>query len=144
MTEVVAIRRDILRVEVGFQGPPGPVGPPGGTHFVLPAAVTLSGHRAVTPTAGGAALADQADPARVQVIGITTGAVLAGADAIVQTIGRMDEPSWAWTPNQPLWLGNDGLLTQTPPPAGFLVCLGVALSATSALINISRQPLLLA
>jgi hypothetical protein len=146
LVQVTVTRRERQYVTAGRQGPPGvrgPIGPPGGTHFVDSAVVALGGQRAVAPAAAGLVYADHADPTRDQAVGITTGATAAGEPAVVQTVGRMDEPSWSWTPHEPIWLSADGLLTQAPPTAGALVCLGVALSPSAMLISITRRPIYL-
>ena len=72
------------------------------------------------------------------VIGITTAAFAAGVVATIQTNGIMTDPAWAWTPQLPMFLSTNGLLTQVAPvaPATFLLNLGIAISATSIIISI--------
>jgi len=67
--------------------------------------------------------------------------VAIGQSATVLAYGLLTESSWAWTPNVPLFLGADGLLTQTPPVAPgalFLAQVGTATGATAAFFD--RHP----
>jgi hypothetical protein len=51
----------------------------------------------------------------------------------------MTELSWTWTPGEPIFLGNNGMLTQTPPSSGFAIELGTAISATSIWIVVGQS-----
>ncbi len=105
---------------------------------------TLSGHRVVKPTTSGkVGYVSSAVPADApKALGITLGAAVDGDQLQVQTFGVMEEPTWAWTVNSPVYCGVDGVLTQVVPSEGFVLCVGVALKATS--INISfKTPIIL-
>lgn len=103
------------------------------------AATALSGHRAVWLSADGLRYADPADLSNADaVFGISTYAVAAGQDVLVQSSGVMVEPSWDWTPSEPLFLGPQGHLTHGHASDGVLVELGIALSPTSILIRIQQ------
>ena len=114
---VTAAQRPIT-LEVGHQGPAGPPA----TDQTATAATVLGGHRVVTLNADGEAeYADPSDPATYgTVVGITTGAALAGAAVQIRSVGQMIEPSWSWTPGDLLFLGTDGTITATPPTSGIL------------------------
>jgi hypothetical protein len=121
------------------QGPPGPPGPPGSggpQTVVLQAAIALGGHRIVcVDSAGQAIYPDRSNPAHADaVVGITTGAASAGADVTVQTTGEMIESSWSWSPG-PIWVGDNGLLTQTSPTSGWVQMIAIALSATKIVVT---------
>jgi len=141
---------DLQVVFGGEQGPQGPQGirgvpgPAGGSALQYTAGIALGGHRAVV--LDGAALAVYADAGTpdhaVRVLGVTTGAVAAGDLATIQVSGELVEPSWAWALNQPIYLGADGLLAQSPPLAGFSLIVGFPLTATSMLVAIA-QPIAL-
>lgn len=73
------------------------------------------------------------------VIGITMGAIASGAQGPVQVRLTITEPSWNWTPGGLIFLGNNGLLTQTPPTAGFVMMLGTALSAIAMFVNLGES-----
>lgn len=131
--------------ETGAQGPPGAQGPSGALAQSLqyPAGEALGGSRAVYLAGDGSFwYADNQDASAIAVAGITSGAVSLGETATAQYAGEMVEPSWSWTPEQPVYLGASGQLTQTPPPSGTVVELGVALTATKMLVRIQISLLL--
>lgn len=124
---------------VPVPGPPGPPGPPGNIagqiRATRPAATSLSGHRIVTPLPDGTVTyASNTEPTHQNApFWLTLGAVSAGADTELLCYGLLDEPSWSWSPG-PLYLGEDGLITQTPPTAPsavFLAQIGFATGATT-------------
>lgn len=100
----------------------------------------LSGHRIVREvdiTSVGyldASVATDADTA----LGMTDGAAALGAPVNIIIEGDITEPSWNWTPLQPLYVTGMGLLTQTVPtaPDAFILEVGYATSATTARIHI--------
>jgi len=101
----------------------------------------LSGHRiirATGPDTAGYASAD--DEAHADdVLGMTTGAAASGASVTYVAEGEVIEPSWAWTPLEPLYLAADGLMTQVSPSstdAAFSLVVGFATGPTSARIRI--------
>lgn len=130
------IEPTIVNVTVpGLPGPPGPPGAAGAQTATLVAARDLSGHRAVAATASGADYADPDTPAHAgAVLGITTGAVLDGEQATIQTAGEMTEPSWTWTPGQTLYVGAMGQLASAPPTTGWVRPIATAITATRILI----------
>lgn len=69
------------------------------------------------------------------VFGVTKGASSTGEMAHVQIHGMMTEPSWNWTPG-PVFLGNNGMLTQDLPTTGFTLQVGSATSPQTLFINI--------
>lgn len=126
-------------VAAGAQGPQGIPGESSSLINAL-AAVNLSGHRGVVLDSFGQALyADNNTVAHAnKFAGITQGAVVAGSNATVQRQGEITEPSWAWTPDQPVYLGANGILTQTmpvPASAKFSLIIGVAQTATKIYLN---------
>lgn len=79
-------------------------------------------------------------------VGITTTGVSAvGESVLVQRTGHIDDTAWAWLPQQKVWLGVGGALTQTPPKEGdgYDVVVGVALSPTRLLIQMGEPIALL-
>lgn len=100
---------------------------------------TLSGHRAVTRDIDDTLIyASNDDLVFLNApVWITTGAALTGAPVSAVAYGPLSEPSWSWTPG-PVYLGVDGLLTQTPPSASealFLAQVAVATSDTSVFVD---------
>ncbi|MDR6886151.1 MULTISPECIES: hypothetical protein [Variovorax] len=142
-TVIVTREPEITLIDVGTQGPPGPPGEMGAAYVEFPAAVPLGGNRVVRVLAGEAVYADHTTVADANlVLGITRGAVAAGALAQIQTGGLMTEPSWAWTPDAPVFVGPVGTLTQVPPATGFNLIVGVATSPTQIFIG-ARMPIVL-
>lgn len=133
---------------VGPQGPPGPagpIGPTGGSTVAKVAAQTLSGHRIVRTV--DATQVDYCDADtlahRDTLLGMTTGAAISGAAVNVQAAGEIDEPSWTWTPGQPVFCGPNGTLTQTYSAAWeFARIVGWAQSATRIWFSL-REPITL-
>lgn len=128
----------------GQQGVPGQPGDAAGQiRLVGLAATALSGHRLVTPLSDDTiGYASNDDPDLVHhPLWLTIGAVSEGAEVAVLLLGALSEPSWAWAPG-PLFLGQNGQLTQTPPSASsgaaFLAEVGCATSPTSVFFD--RQP----
>lgn len=142
-TVIVTRELEITLLDVGTQGPPGPPGELGAAYVEFPAAVPLGGNRVARVLGGQAVYADHATLADANlVLGITRGAVAAGALAQIQTGGLMTEPSWAWTPDLPVFVGPVGTLTQAAPLAGFNLIVGIATSPTQIYIG-ARMPIVL-
>lgn len=108
---------------------------------IAPASSPLGGHRVVMNAIDGRLAYASNDIAQsaYTILGITLGAATENALVEVQSFGLLAEPSWAWTPNLPIYLGTNGLLTQTMPTAPtalFSLVLGFAISATSIFLNL--------
>lgn len=101
-----------------------------------PAAVPLGGHRVVYSAPDGLRYASSDDGTADAALGVTTHAAAAGEIVRVVTFGSLSENSWAWTPEEPVWLGANGLLTQIAPAAGTSLQVAVAKSATALHINL--------
>lgn len=137
---------ELFLITQGEQGPPGRDGAVGASTAAYTAALSLGGHRVVTPNpAGNAVYADNTiiNTANA-VLGLTVGAAAAGDTVAVQHGGEITEPSWTWTPNNPIYLGINGLLTQTPPtnPSAYSLIIGFPITATKMYIGI-REPIFL-
>lgn len=108
------------------------------------AGTDLSGHRAVVVDAAAVFYADKDNIAHLaNVIGITLGAASSGATATIQTGEEIIEPSWNWTMDQPIFLGNNGMLTQTAPTTGFALVLGFPVTSQIMFVRIGT-PIILA
>jgi hypothetical protein len=127
-------------VEIGLQGPPGPAGPGGSIAHTALASIAIGGTRAIINTASGIAYADASDPAHIaRVVGVTTASAAGGAPVTFQSSGRITEPSWTWTPDSDIFLGLNGLLTQSiPGTAAFAQRLGFALSPTEMWVELGE------
>lgn len=139
------VERPSVQVSDGNQGPAGiqgPPGPAGGTTAATIAGEALGGHRAIYISAGEARYATAADDSAAVVAGITTGAAGVGDAVEYQLSGELTEPSWNWTPELPVFLGLNGQLTQTPPTAGAIVELGIALTPQTIIVRVQRPAFL--
>ncbi len=110
----------------------GPKGDPGNTDSVV-ASEPLGGHRAVTADGW------HATPSTLDhLVGITAGAGATGDATEYVSHGLMVEPSWTWQAGAPIFVGLDGVLTQTPPVSGLTRRVAWAISETE--INVDLQP----
>ena len=73
----------------------------------------------------------------LSILGIARTAADTGVTFSVQSSGYMTEAGWSWTPNEPIYAGAEGLLTQSVPAGSFIVIVALALSATE--INVFLQ-----
>ena len=129
----------VLDVEISGKGPAGPAGPigaGGGSSFTLPTNSDLGGNRVIATVSEFAVYADSS--ANKPAIGITTGASVSGVDCNLQSGGKMAVSGMSWTPDSPIFLGVNGLLTQTEPVSGFSQLLGYAHNAETILIEIGQ------
>lgn len=124
----------------GIPGPPGPPGPGGVTTHSLTAGAILGGLRVVLNGPSGAVHASADNPDHsARVIGITLGAATTGSPVTVQSTGSVTELSWTWTPDDDIYLGLNGVLTQTiPPTAAFAQRVGYAVSPTSMWVDLGE------
>ena len=109
------------------------------------AAIATSGHRALYPRAdgGGLAVASASDVTHAgRVVGISLAAASAGASISYVDDGPIDEPSWSFAPG-PVWLGEQGQITQAVPASGFAQIVGTAVAPTRIVVSL-QPPILLA
>ncbi|QIL81783.1 hypothetical protein G7047_19075 [Diaphorobacter sp. HDW4A] len=129
------LHADMANVIAGPKGDPGDGG--GVQSIALPAGEALGGHRVVFARDGFAFHASRDDVFHANaVLGITTGSASAGSAANVQTAGVIVESSWAWLASKPIFLGLNGVLTQSPPTTGVSLVIGVPTASDSMLINV--------
>lgn len=108
----------------------------------------LNGHRAVYVDSDGLvykASNTQINQA-VRVAGIVKNSYAPTQPTQIIRNGVIEEPSWTWAEGLPIFLGNDGLLTQTPPSAPgavYSLVVGYPITSTSMYVNI-QEPTLLA
>ena len=112
----------------------------GSDTVAVTAAENLGGHRIVT-VEGYYASKDTATD-KNKVLGMTTGAVSSGGEATVQVSGFIEESSWNWNVNLPVFLSTNGQLTQSAITSGFSLIVGKPRTATNMFISIS-EPIIL-
>lgn len=124
----------------GPEGIRGPAGPAGGATLVKVGDTPISGHAAVAmDTDGRLVYADCTSAAQIgTVMGLTTSAYAANADAVVQQDFEVNFPGWAFVPG-PVFVGEAGALVQSLPPAAVFQQV-VAFALTATRIRVSVQP----
>lgn len=122
-------------------------GPPGSGATITVDAIageTLSGHRVVTLHSDGRAYYASNDDITdaTRQAWLTLGAALEAAHATLLPLGLVTEPSWNWS-DDPVFLGTNGVLTQTPPVApAFMLQVGQPTGPTTLMVN-PRTPIAL-
>lgn len=142
---------DGIRVQFGDQGtsvvhsgihvPADPLPQPteGGNTIVRTADTPISGHRCVVDTDSGVIYLSLADLSHGErILGITLNAAGVGDPLNIQYSGEVTNSGWNWTPDEPIFPIENGMLSQTPPTTGFVCNIGFASSATSIFINIQQ------
>lgn len=81
------------------------------------AAVPVGGLRVVTVDDSGELVYASADnPDHIErPMWITKGAIAGGASGLVIAFGEIEEPGWAWTPGESLYLALTGFMSHIPP-----------------------------
>jgi hypothetical protein len=106
------------------------------------AAEELGGHRAVISNVDGTiSYADSSNLDHLgKVLGIIVRSVLAGERVEVIRGGLLEFEGWSWNINLPVYLAENGLLTQNPSSEGFSQIVGFAESPTGLFVNL-REPI---
>lgn len=125
------LRHPLVVLKSGVKGDKGE---PGGS-IILTAPIDLGGNRVVMANGN---YADNSDSNTLnKVIGFTKTSALQGQLVEVMLLSELNGFS-SLIPNEPLYLLTAGTITQTPPAIGYVQQVGVALSSTKILINISK------
>lgn len=129
----------ITEVVQGPPGPRGPIGPSGGSAISVTAGQDIGGHRLVLLNAQGDAIyADARQLSHAEaVVGLTVFAAVQGQSIDIVRAGIVEEPSWSWVADQPVYLGLDGVPTQTlPTGALFGLVVGFPIAPTKLFMYI--------
>lgn len=108
--------------------------------FVATADETISALRVVRVVAGVDGHVVLARPPEVAArvpLGIAITATQAGGEVTIVDRGELTDQSWNWTPGLYVLLGANGQLVQSAPSSGFVVAIGVALTAKTIAIRIN-------
>ena len=120
------------------QGPPGISA---STSTTVTAGENLSGGTPVVLVNGKAYKAiNTAVNQANKIIGVTTGSILANNSGLVTCYGELGGFA-GLTPESPIYVSEIGTLVSTLPTSGYIQQIGIALTATTILINI--QPSLI-
>ncbi len=101
------------------------------------AAEGISALQCVSSTAGGVVVASSSDVTRVAIAIAATGAAQ-GAELVLQTGGELQNSGWNWVEGSPVFVGANGMLTQTAPSSGYIQTVATVLNATTLLIEIQE------
>lgn len=74
------------------------------------------------------------------VLGVALQAGLLGEDIEVLLFGKLEDVSFTFTLNEPLFLTANGVITSTPPTTGFSVNIGHSLGSGAIFVNI-KEPI---
>lgn len=121
---------------------PGPQGPPGDTDaavLLATSGATINALRVIKLENDLAYVADSSTAADAnRVVGISVTAASNPGDQIsVRTDGEMNDAGWSWTPGA-IFVGQNGVLTQTAPNVGFVLEVARARSATKIIVDIQN------
>ena len=128
------------------QGVAGPAGAAGGAGADYIAASPLSGHQVIAIDSAGQAIYASSDNAAhaLRIAGVSVAAAAAAAPVTVMSAGLIEHGGWSWTPGQPVFVGLNGVLTQTLPPTSvYSRVIGQAVGATRLLVDL-QPPITLA
>lgn len=128
--------------QVGSAGVLPPPVPAAGLSAVRPAGETISALRVVYESLGAVYLLDPSSAFVDQMLGLSVTAGAPGALISVQRSGTIDQLAWTWTEGL-VFLGPNGVLTQTPPTTGWELVVGFASSPTRLTLDFD-EPVLLA
>jgi len=121
----------------GDKGDKGDQGTPGNTvNISALAGDNLGGHRVVQIFDGVATYANNQDAYNGQ-LAFTDSSADIGTSSVFFVSGIITEPTWNLVIG-PVYLGTNGLITQTKPETGTVVLVGRAISATSISLNFQQ------
>lgn len=124
----------------------GDRGLPGAPNLVLTAANAVGGNRFVYLDGSQVLYATNQNLEHgMKIVGITTNAANVGDTLIIALFGEIEEPSWNWELDKPVYLGVNGLPTQTVPTypnAAFSLIVGFPISPTKIFVS-KREPITL-
>lgn len=133
VSNTVAVQKVV--VGIGIKGDPGDKGVVQRT-----AIIALSGQRVLALETEGFVYADPNNLEHIhRIAGISISAFNAGVMATAQCSGLMEEPTWNWILGIPIFLGLNGILTQSIPDSIFNLIVGTPVTSTKILIAI-KQP----
>ena len=72
------------------------------------------------------------------IIGVTTTSATIGNLINIRTDGQMEDSSWAWEEDLPIFCGAFGALTQIPPTSGYSCPVGIPISPTAMIVSIKQ------
>lgn len=135
VTQAITATISSAKGDKGEKGDKGDTGDPG-TSYIYEAGEAIGGHRVVIIDNNIAYYADNTNLSHInKPIGISNNASSLGGEVTVVFFGEMEESSWNWNVNLPIWISTSGLLTQTPPETGFSCIIAFPVTATKIFVN---------
>lgn len=126
------------RGPIGEDGPPGPRGEPGTPSAIrMTSPGNFSGHRVISSYQEIIQYADCRDESSFSVIGVTNSSATIGEELVLSLNGVIDYPGELLV-DQPVFLGEFGMLTQVVPTHKYMRKMGVAISQNQILLNIGE------
>ncbi len=100
------------------------------------AGADLSAKKAVISDSSGIIYADSSEISHMgRIMGITDASVINGEQVKIITSGLIENNTWSWDLTKPIFLSEDGELTQTPPSTGFIQIIAKVFSATKIIFE---------
>lgn len=129
----------VINVTMLGSGPPGPVGPAGGSTVTYEAGENMSSGRVVVVDDLAAWYFQNTDAAHIgRAFGITTTSATAGNNVTIQVSGIVSDAAFGFTADKTLWVGADGEIFDTQPGTGTVIQkAGVAYEDKKLLIDFS-------
>ena len=134
LVQPVTPLKTIIIKDVGQQGARGP----SGGNLAGPAGEVLSGHRVLTLSPSGFFVYSDS----LHGVGIGANAANIGDPVEVIISGPMEDPSWNWVPELPIYQTGMGQLTQVVPVTGFVREVAFAVAPHRILVSF-RPPIIL-
>lgn len=121
----------------GDKGDKGDKGDPGAlSSYTYTAGEALGGHRVTVIDNNLAYYADSSNLSHInKPLGISSNASAEGEEINIVFFGEMEESSWNWDINKPIWIGLNGLLTQIVPVSGFSCIIAKPITATKIFVK---------
>lgn len=129
-------------IEVLGTGPQGPRGANGSTDLVMNAGVNVSAFMALKVNFLGKVIpcGNTSINEVNSYIGLATNSASAGQDVIVKTAGLIEDASFTFILNSPIFIGSNGQLTQIFPTTGYIKIIGWPITTNKFILN-SQQPI---
>lgn len=129
-----------LTLNSGIKGDKGDKGDTGesgaSSSYVYTAGEILGGHRSVIIDNNLAYYADCTNLDHInKPMGISSNASAEGGEVTVVFFGEMEESSWSWDITKPIFIGTNGILTQTPVTSGFSCIIATPITTTKIFIE---------
>ncbi|HNR64734.1 MAG TPA: hypothetical protein PKJ95_00405 [Atribacterota bacterium] len=144
----IKISEEPVKIEIpegvkGDKGDKGDTGESGSlSSYTYTAGEILGGHRVIIIDNNLAYYADNTNLSHVnKPIGISNNASDEGGEVTIVFYGEMEESSWNWDVDKPIWISTNGLLIQTPPETGFSCIIAFPIAQTK--IFIEKQEILI-